>query len=360
MPDRGPDIQRFRGCLLGSAVGGALGKPVEALSQAEIQAYFGPSGITQYAPVDGRIGLITGDSQISLYTAEGLLRSWVRANLKGITHHPSLVMNAYVRWLETQGKTPPAGLGFGEPGVVGWLNRHSELHARRTSGKTIIKALTSARHIGDRATNSSAGAAVLSRGLAAGLFSAGSTVESAFELGKDLAALTHGGPGAAGATGALTALTSLLARGEERSEAVETVAQLLLHTNAPGSVIATFNSAVAMGSSNQPVSYDLPRLGATHLAPGCLAFAVYCLLKSHTFAEGLILAVNHDGDSDTVASIAGGLLGAVHGDGAILPCWLEPLELRDLVSEVATDLFDFRSWDVRGDQQRIWAKYPGY
>lgn len=360
-PDReGLDVRRFEGCLLGSAVGGALGKPVEEWSLKNIHAYFGPSGITQYAPVDGRIGLITGDCQITLYTAEGLIRSWVRAYDKGITHHPSIVMNAYLRWLQTQGKTPPPEVEIREPGVVGWLNRHPELHARRTSGKTIIKAMLSVENLGQRAGNSSMGAAVLSRGLAAGLFAAGAPVEGAFELGQDLAALTHGHPAAAAATGALTALTSLLARGVAPVEAVEMVGRLLAGEDHDGSVRATFNSAVAMGSSDAPVSYDLPRLGATHLAPGCLAFAVYCLLKAPTFAEGLVLSVNHDGDSDTVAAIAGGLLGTWHGDNEILPCWLEPLELREPITEIAADLVEFRNWDIRGDLPRIWPKYPGY
>ena len=38
--------EHFRGCLLGGAVGDALGAPVEFLSLAEIKRRFGPTGVT--------------------------------------------------------------------------------------------------------------------------------------------------------------------------------------------------------------------------------------------------------------------------------------------------------------------------
>lgn len=360
-PERGPDVSRFRGCLLGSAAGGTLGKPVEGMSLEAIHHYFGTPGVTQYAPVDDHIGLITGDTQIALYTAEGLLRSWVRANLKGITHHPSIVAHAYLRWLQTQRVKPPEELLI--PPAWGWLNEQPALFAERSSGQTTIQALTSMPALGARASNSSMGAAVLSRGLVAGLFTAGAhstDIRAPYELGRELAAITHGEPAAADATGALATLTALLSTGTDRREAATEVEALLERESADNGLRAMLASAIAMAEADTPVSYDLPRFGPTHLAPACLAFAVYCLLKTESFADGLIAAVNHDGDSDTTGSIAGGLLGAHHGDREILPCWLDPLELRSLIAEVATDLYEFRNWDIRGNQERIWAKYPGY
>ncbi|MDD3271446.1 MAG: ADP-ribosylglycohydrolase family protein [Syntrophomonadaceae bacterium] len=40
------DKEHFRGCLLGGAVGDALGAPVEFLSLKEIKSRFGPAGVT--------------------------------------------------------------------------------------------------------------------------------------------------------------------------------------------------------------------------------------------------------------------------------------------------------------------------
>ena len=97
-----------------------------------------------------------------------------------------------------------------------------------------------------------------------------------------------------------------------------------------------------------------------------LAISVYCALVARDFRHGVILAVNHDGDSDSTGAIAGNLLGTVHGVGAIPAAWLEPLELRDVIAELAEDLYSFRNWEIgeyRENEpfsQRIWQKYPGY
>jgi ADP-ribosylglycohydrolase len=77
--------ERFIGCLLCGAVGDALGAPVEFMKRAEILQAFGPTGIANYAPAYGGLGRITDDTQMTLFTAEGLLRAEVRGHLKGIT-----------------------------------------------------------------------------------------------------------------------------------------------------------------------------------------------------------------------------------------------------------------------------------
>ena len=90
---------RFLGCLLGGAVGDALGAPVEFMKRTEILRRFGPNGITQYAPAYGGLGTITDDTQMTLFTAEGLIRGWVRGCFKGITTYSGVTAHAYLRWL---------------------------------------------------------------------------------------------------------------------------------------------------------------------------------------------------------------------------------------------------------------------
>ena len=57
------------------------------------------------------------------------------------------------------------------------------------------------------------------------------------------------------------------------------------------------------------------------------------------FGQGIISAVNHGGDSDSTGSVAGQILGAVHGVAAIPDEWLNSLELRDTIDVVGRDLF---------------------
>src|SRR5260370_30246308 len=65
---------RFSGCLLGGAVGDALGAPVEFLHLDEILRTYGEQGIRDYAPAYGKLGAITDDTQMTLFTAEAVLK----------------------------------------------------------------------------------------------------------------------------------------------------------------------------------------------------------------------------------------------------------------------------------------------
>ena len=60
-------------------MGDALGAPVEFASLAEIRSRFGPEGVRDFAPGRVRPGAITDDTQMTLFTAEGLLRGMVSA-----------------------------------------------------------------------------------------------------------------------------------------------------------------------------------------------------------------------------------------------------------------------------------------
>ncbi|TDB05120.1 ADP-ribosylglycohydrolase family protein [Halomonas marinisediminis] len=80
--------ERFTGCLLGGAVGDALGAPVEFMSRQRIFQQFGSQGIGEYAPALGGLGVITDDTQMTLFAAEGLLRADVCGSLRGIYHPP--------------------------------------------------------------------------------------------------------------------------------------------------------------------------------------------------------------------------------------------------------------------------------
>jgi ADP-ribosylglycohydrolase len=88
----------FRGCLLGGAIGDALGQPVEFLDLEEIQKQFGPKGIQDLQLSSTGNAKITDDTQMTLFTAEGVLRAETRSVLKGICHPPSAIYFAFQRW----------------------------------------------------------------------------------------------------------------------------------------------------------------------------------------------------------------------------------------------------------------------
>jgi len=101
------------------------------------------------------------------------------------------------------------------------------------------------------------------------------------------------------------------------------------------------------------------------VAEEALGVAVYCALVAETFEQGVLLAVNHDGNSSATAALTGNLLGAALGVDAIPSRWLAPLELREVIAEIAGDVYDWPQWELGDDKataestQRLWEKYPG-
>ena len=169
-PEPSPERKRiFRGCLLGGAIGDALGAPVEFMSLAEIRETFGRSGITEFTTAFNRKGAITDDTQMALFTAEGLLRAYVAGVAQnGVGVIAAIVANAYARWLATQGHRP----GIGEFDRDGWLYSIRELHATRVPGASCLSALEEMALAGDRASNESKGCAGVTRSAPVGLWCA--------------------------------------------------------------------------------------------------------------------------------------------------------------------------------------------
>jgi ADP-ribosylglycohydrolase len=92
-----------------------------------------------------------------------------------------------------------------------------------------------------------------------------------------------------------------------------------------------------------------------------LGVALYCALVAKDFEDGVCLAANHDGDTDSTASIAGQLLGMQLGVAAIPERWLTPLEMRAEITRMADDLVDCRNWDEsNADFDQIYTDYPGH
>ncbi len=350
---------RFAGCLLGGAVGDAMGAPVEFLRRSEILAQFGSQGITDYAPAYGSLGAITDDTQMALFTAEGLLRTWVRGATKGIADPSSIVANAYLRWLRTQGERPDRDLEVGAD-KPGWLFEHRALHSRRAPGSTCLSALRTMSGLGEPALNDSKGCGGVMRVAPAGLYAwhlrSRQTLEEVFALGRDLAALTHGHPTGSLAGGVLAVLVFRLVAGGHLIEAIGDAKGCLRRWPDHEETLRAIEQAETLSQSQSSPIEAIAALGEGWTAEEALAIGLYCALVAGNFKEGVILAVNHDGDSDSTGAIAGHLLGLMHGVQDIPRDWLAPLELRELIVQVADDLACLDTVDPN----RLAERYPGY
>lgn len=353
-----------RGCMLGGAVGDALGAPVAHLSLADVQRRFGPAGITDYVEAYGRVGAITADTQMSLFSAEGLVRAYVRACLKGICAPEAVVQHAFLRWLLTQGVKPHAEIATSDATTWpdGGLVRERRLWARRAPGKTCLAALSATVTLGERAKNDSKGCAMLTRVAPVGLVcrAYGDDGRSpAYKLGADVSAVTHGHPTAVIAGGAFAVLIALLTEGLEIDAAVRATHDAVRHMPGCGDVTRAIDMALALvAHADEAGAEQVERLGGGWVAEEALAIAIYCALRAESFEHGVVLAANHSGASGATASLTGQLLGTASGADVIPARWLADLELRDVIEEMAAALVAVRNETF--DPENEWSRFPGW
>ena len=79
-----------------------LGYTVEFMQEEQIFRKYGSSGITEYELTNGK-ALVSDDTQMTLFTANGILVGDTRLSMRGIGGDPKVyVPNAYLDWLKTQ------------------------------------------------------------------------------------------------------------------------------------------------------------------------------------------------------------------------------------------------------------------
>ena len=349
-------LDRFAGCLLGGAAGDALGAPVEFLSLAEIRRHFGAAGITAYAPYTGRLGAVTDDTQMTLWTVEGLLRARARGSRDGGGAVVKAVHRAYLRWLQTQRErsADPSFADATRPQDNGWLITVPALRSRRGPGNTCLSSLISDR-VGsvEHPINNSKGCGGIMRVAPVGLLYDDAAV--AFRVGCDTAAITHGHPSGYLSAGCQAAIIAHLRAGAPLDEAVQASTAMLAGWAGHQECLDIVTRAVALADSGRaPSGEAVESLGEGWTGEEALAISVYCALAAQgDFARGVILAVNHGGDSDSTGAICGNLLGAALGAGAIPVAWLADLELHEELEVLARDLEAPRPEDA------AWAaQYP--
>lgn len=344
----------FRGCLLGGAVGDALGAAIEFKKLDEIREEFGPAGLRDYSFAYGRLGAITDDTQMALFTAEGLLRAEHCRVRQGNCNEAEVAWHAYLRWLETQGEVVQRR---GLPDEGGWLAALKGLHARRAPGVTCTTSLKKGRMgTAERPLNDSKGSGGVMR-----MAPAGFVPGQPFRLGCALAALTHGHPTGWLAAGYLSQLVHEVADGSSIEEGALRALDVLRRQPRHVEISTALERAIELSRASRGTAEEVETLGLGWMAEEALAIGLYAALMAEGFEHGVLLAVNHSGDSDATGAIAGSLLGLSLGEHSIPPRWLDRLELRDVIEQVADDLhrhFGSGTVPCQGGQCGSWARYP--
>ncbi|GAB3418447.1 ADP-ribosylglycohydrolase family protein [Flindersiella endophytica] len=328
---------RVRGCLLGGAIGDALGAPIEFVQIEQIREDYGEAGLTDLAPIGGRRGLVTDDTQMTLFTVEGIIRAAVRWD-RGVCHPPAVVHRAYLRWLTTQERqTPPDD-------VSGWLGRQQWLYDVRAPGNACLSGLRSGRMgtLQEPVNAYSKGCGTVMRSAPFGLIpTPWYKIKNAFDFAVECAVLTHGHPTGYLSAGAFAAIVRQLIDGVPLPAAIDGALVLLAEYEGHEETTAALRKAVELaGSEHTPSPEAVHQLGGAWIAEEALAIGVYCALvypDPPQMRQALLLAVNHSGDSDSTGSVCGNLLGAWHGETALPADWVAEVEGRGTILELADD-----------------------
>ena len=366
-------LGKFQGCLVGGAAGDALGYAVEFMSRDSIIAKYGSGGIRHYCYPGGLPpAQFSDDTQMTLFTAAGILEGSTRGCLRGIAEPAwSYAHRAYLDWLKTQEP------GFeGNPGAT-WLLGVPELHAMRAPGNTCLAALRSGR-MGtvEEPLNSSKGCGGVMRVAPWGLFVRREFDDRAVREGAGIAAVTHGHPLGWIPAGALCFIVNRCCYGVPEgcgnpsvelrrivAECIERLPNWFPDQPKYASEMADLlHRALRYAENDSTDSTNIARLGQGWVGEEALAIAAYAAVRhADSFSEAIIAAANHDGDSDSTAAICGNIVGALLGYDAIDAEWKQELELHDLIMEIAKDLCDDCPMDEYGHyRDEAWlAKYGG-
>ena len=328
-------FKRIEGCIFGGAIGDAFGAPVEAYSVERIQKRFGISGI-RYIPKKNGVYKVTDDTQMTLFTMEGLLKSYIK-NCK-LDEEPNydIIYSSYINWYNTQSKS------FDILGRQKGLLSDSALYSNRGPGHTCLSSLRD-NIMGsiEKPINDSAGNGGLMRVAPVGIMY-NKNPELAFEIGINCAALTHGSPEAYLPAGFQCALIANLFNNIDLETSINNAMRILQKYENSEDTCECLKKAINLSKNKEIKPLDaINQLGMGYTGSECLAIALYCTLKNaDNFKKALTMAVNHPGDSDTTGAVTGNIMGAYLGSDKIPRGWLENIEYIKWLNSYSESLYE--------------------
>lgn len=352
---------KYQGCLLGGAAGDALGYAVEFESEARIFSRYGSAGITDYALHGGK-ALISDDTQMTLFTANGLLLGEAAGLVSPSAPWPEHIGAAYKDWLRTQQGR--------KPGKKAWLNNVPELNSSRAPGTTCMAYLQPGKTGSlSNIRNDSCGCGGVMRVAPVGLYFDAQSEEERLAvdlIGAEAAAITHGHELGYMPAAMLTHMIQVLAHEPSATveqalqDACKAMQQLFPRAEHLGELLNLIGKAETLARADIRDIEAIHQLGEGWVAQETLAIAVYCALRyENDFARALVAAVNHRGDSDSTGAVTGNILGARLGVQGIPEKFLNHLEARDVIVEIADDLYDGRENSRNWQEKYVQHTYKG-
>ena len=330
---------KIRGCLVGGAIGDALGYSVEFMAYPSIIRQYGSDGITSFT-LEDNLALFSDDTQMTLFTANGLLNGIVRNNC---LHQQSSLIdnigNAYIDWYKTQLRQ---NYRIPENERNCWLSGIPQLYALRAPGNTCLTAIQQ-RINGSKVENNSKGCGGIMRiapialafdkcpsDNAQEIFNYQSNI---IQLACEAARLTHLHPLGFLPAGLMAFLLYKILHSPDAitpqwikstifeglwylDNTVDSVRGVtykqLYHKELDELNIMTLRT-VKLAEEADNNADAIKKSGQGWTADEAWYIVLYCCIRHlDSVHDAIIAAVNHDGDSDSTGAIAGNIMGAIH------------------------------------------------
>lgn len=304
---------KYRGCLLGLALGDALGSTLEFSERDKLPKV---EDLVGGGPFNLRPGEWTDDTSMAICLAHSLLRK---------EHFsPQDQMQIYVQW---------------------WRKGAFSVNGRCFDiGNTVLRALerfelSGEANVGDPSP-SAAGNGSLMRLAPAALFFLGDA-QACIEACGASSKTTHKAPEAVDACRYFGGLLFGAILGLEKKELVTNVFEPF-----PGAWNKQPLEAAIVNVAQTAYKKARSDVRSTGYVVDTLEAAIWAFSNSSSFEEGAILAANLAGDSDTVAAVYGQLAGAYYGEYLINPRWIKKLALHHIFYVYADRLLRYGVCDI--------------
>ncbi|AKB53599.1 ADP-ribosylglycohydrolase [Methanosarcina sp. A14] len=300
------DIEKkLRGYLYGTACADALGRPVEHLTLEQIKQKYGDKGILELSPESPW----TDDTQLMLVLARGLFRG---AELE-LPKLMDKIAKELVLWLDE----PDLGAG--------------------ATTKNAALSLKEGIHWSNSGLNSKTCGSLMRVGILGFVFR--NDPEKLIKAASISGRITHTHPAADAASVAGAYAVKLALDWVKPRKMFEPLLEITQGIS-PEFTQALENS-YKTAYSDIGDEEGLKKLGQGWYADETFALAYFCILRyPNDFKKAVQTAVNITGDSDSVASVAGGILGARLGIEAIPISWIEALKENEKIEEIVEPLLE--------------------
>ncbi|MEM3421858.1 MAG: ADP-ribosylglycohydrolase family protein [Candidatus Hadarchaeum sp.] len=291
---------RFRGCLLGLAVGDAVGTTVEFRPRGSFEPI---KDMVGGGPFHLRAGQWTDDTSMALCLATSLVEC------NGFDARDQ--MERYCKWAET--------------GYLSSTGRCFDI------GNTVASALRRFRQTGNPYAGSSdpysAGNGCIMRLAPIPMFFF-PDLEAAERFSLESSRTTHGADECLDASRLFARILCRALSGRPKDEVILGDSRTFVGSE---KVVA-----IARGNYLNKPEKDIRGSG---YVVDCLEAAMWCFSHTQSFKEAILLAVNLGDDADTTAAVCGQVAGAYYGAQQIPAAWIEQLALCSEIKELADRLY---------------------